>query len=268
MLVPYLNDDIEIVIDTESGEAFASQRATARMCDVSEAAIRKRLVKTVQSTKSAKIPTTTNKTRHANLLNEQQIMDCLQHYNPLKAQLFLQVGVRAGLHRLAGYKPSNQITQTALLPANLQDALSAIKEIEQAKREILAEKQAIEATLEQVQPLLSVASDFLTSEGAISFSELAKILQVGRNRLLAYLRLNNILTKKNLPLDRYLQKDFFLVKEEKGLFAYTPITLVKPKGQAFVAELVADTTNPYYSVFDENKLLKEMEKTLAEINQK
>ena len=264
MLVPYFNDDIEIVIDTQTGEAFASQRATARMCEVSEAAIRKRLLKTTQQTKPTRILTSKNKTRNANLLNEQQIMDCLQHYNPIKAQLFLQVGVRTGLHKLAGYNPTTSTKQNALLPSNLQDALCVLKEIEQAKQEILAEKQAIEATLEQVQPLLNVASDFLTSEGTISFSELGKILQVGRNRLLAYLRLNNILTKKNLPLDRYLQKDFFVIKEEKGLFEYTPITLIKPKGQAFIAELVADRSNPFYSVFDESKLLKDTEKLLRE----
>jgi hypothetical protein len=71
-----------------------------------------------------------------------------------------------------------------------------------------------------------------------------------------------VLTKTNLPHARFMDQDFFIVKEEKGLFSYIPITLVRPKGQAFISNLVKDPTNPYISIFDEKKKIKECEQQL------
>lgn len=40
-LVPFANNGLELVIDTETGESFASQSAVARMCEVDERTIRR-----------------------------------------------------------------------------------------------------------------------------------------------------------------------------------------------------------------------------------
>ncbi len=58
-LTNYNKDGLELVIDTQTGEAFATIRATARMVDKGESTLRAYLTSRNLETKSAEVLTTT-----------------------------------------------------------------------------------------------------------------------------------------------------------------------------------------------------------------
>ncbi len=67
----YKNDGLELLIDRQSGEVFASQSAVARMCGVEPTQVR-RLIGDAESLKSATIKTS-NGDKTVKLLSEDLI---------------------------------------------------------------------------------------------------------------------------------------------------------------------------------------------------
>ena len=129
-LTLYKTEEIEVVINEETGETFSSVSATARMCGVSETALRK-FIKTsnLLVIKSAKIQTGQG-IRSSNLLNEEQILDCLYKYNPQLTRKFAQLGLRKFLHTEAGYEHKRkQPKQKQLYPDRSQEYKDLYKEL-------------------------------------------------------------------------------------------------------------------------------------------
>jgi hypothetical protein len=106
-LVPYSKDGLELAIDTETGECFASIRAVARMTDKPEATIRKYVNGGLQGAYKMELKTAEIQTagglQGAYLLNEHQILEVVSKYNPSLLIKFAQCGLRVFLHQLAGY---------------------------------------------------------------------------------------------------------------------------------------------------------------------
>lgn len=103
---PFHNEDgLELVINTETGECFASQSALARMVDVSEAAIRKWVKNPSNQIEvfEAQIQTTQG-LRTSNLINEDGIYQAFCKYKPELLIACAKAGIRMYLHTLAGYK--------------------------------------------------------------------------------------------------------------------------------------------------------------------
>lgn len=79
----------------------------------------------------------------------------------------------------------------------------------------------LEAKVEEDKPKVQFAETVADSKGAISVSELSKLIydkhgiNIGRNRLYAWLRSKGILTyQDNLPYQRYMQKGWFVLTEK------------------------------------------------------
>ncbi len=102
-LVNYNKDGLELVIDTQTGEAFASISATARMVDKGESTIRAYLASQNLETKSAEVQTPGG-IQGAQLLSEEQIVQVVTKYKPELLAKFAKLGVRVFLHQLAGYE--------------------------------------------------------------------------------------------------------------------------------------------------------------------
>jgi hypothetical protein len=103
-------DGIELIIDTATGESFASISGYARMSGLTQQAISKRLkVGNFESIKTAEILTTTGLKTH-NLIPESIIVQWLPKDNPTLASQIMQLGVRVFMHKLAGY----EVTTTAV----------------------------------------------------------------------------------------------------------------------------------------------------------
>jgi hypothetical protein len=108
-LVPFKNNDgLEIVIDTNTGESFASIKAVARMTNKDTKSISRYVnggLKGVakMTLKMAEIQTAGGLQGVA-LLNETQMMEVILKYKPELLLKFTQAGLRLYLHQKAGYK--------------------------------------------------------------------------------------------------------------------------------------------------------------------
>lgn len=110
---------------------------------------------------------------------------------------------------------------------------------------MLAAKQAeeIETQAKQIEiqePKVEVFEKIANADTLLSLNEAAKAVGTGRNRLMRVLRNNKVLTKTNVPYQRYIERGLFLVKVsviQKGntLENYAQ-TFVTGKGLVWIAK--------------------------------
>jgi len=112
-LTRFDKDGIEILIDTQTGESFASISGYARMANISKQAISKRCTVNQSVLKTAEIDTTSG-IRTVNLITEDTICEWIIKDNPFMASQLLKLGVRMFLHQLAGIEKES-ITHTPQL---------------------------------------------------------------------------------------------------------------------------------------------------------
>lgn len=119
--------------------------------------------------------------------------------------------------------------------------------IERAKRWI-EEKEAylaLESKVKEDEPYVTFAKHVTESSDAVDIGEFAKIaknevVDMGRNRLFAWLRHNGYLMNNNTPYQKYLDNGYFEVIEVTKETAYGtklfPKTLITGKGQIAIIE--------------------------------
>ena len=124
-------DGIELLIDTQTGESFASAKGYARMSGRDYDTIKKRCQRGGQV--NAEIPTEQG-LKWGTLIPEDLICQWLPLDNPEMAAAMLKLGVRVFLHEMAGYKVTSEATNPPrpLIEAELEIEL----EIEKTKLEI------------------------------------------------------------------------------------------------------------------------------------
>lgn len=234
-LTRFENNGLELIIDITSGEVFASQSAIARMCNVSEAAIRKFLSSNQIKTKSLQIPTDKG-LRTSNLVDEAIIKQALVKYNPELLLQCVDAGLRIYLHGIAGFK--YQVTQPHKIPSTYAEALL------EAGR-LALEKEKLEQTIEEQKPKVAFANDIMASDDCVTVGEYAKSIDMGRNKLFALLREIGIIQQSpsRLPYQRYIDSKCFEVTQTvKNNKTYT-VALVTPKGQMYLHKRIDKYNN-------------------------
>lgn len=128
-LARFEQDGIELMIDTVTGESFASKRGYARMAGIDESTVRKRIKGADYfGAKSAKVPTPGG-LQGADLIDESTICNWLMKDNPEMAIQLMKMGVRAFLHQLAGYKvTSNAIADSNSNLVNQSEEIALLRE--------------------------------------------------------------------------------------------------------------------------------------------
>lgn len=139
-LTRFENDGIELIIDTQTGEAFATQSGYSRMSGLTVRGVGKRLEKLVNSglIKNAEINTGYG-LKVVNLIPADLVYDWMCEDNFRLAKVMGKTGATVYMHQLAGFKVSSTATQITVvepkplqLPppdvrvANLIDALKTI----------------------------------------------------------------------------------------------------------------------------------------------
>ena len=110
-------DGIELIIDTQTGESFASISGYARMSGKAQSTISGRLTThRNEALKTAEILTTTG-LKTVRLISEDLICKWLPKDNPELASQVLKLGVRLFLHALAGFRVKSEAIAELTLPA-------------------------------------------------------------------------------------------------------------------------------------------------------
>jgi hypothetical protein len=105
------DNGIEILINTETGESFCSVNGYARMSGKAVSTISDRLPFGEDGNNMGQTLTAAG-LRSVRLITEDQIVEWLPKDNPIAATHLLKLGVRMGLHQMAGYS----ISSTAVNP--------------------------------------------------------------------------------------------------------------------------------------------------------
>lgn len=133
------------------------------------------------------------------------------------------------------------LSKEQLAMSNLQ-----LAQMIQEKDEVI-EKQ--EVKLVEQKPLVEFADAVIKCKDNISMNDMAKLLNgenisIGRNKLFEFLREQKVLMKDNSPYQRYVDNGWFTTTETVKKTAYRDIlcvvTLVKPRGQVGIVEMVKE----------------------------
>ncbi len=162
-LVNYIKEGLELVINQETGEAFASISAVARMIDKDKATVSRYVNGELQSVAQMTLLSAEIKTaiglRSVALLNENQILEVVCKYKPDLLMKFAQCGLRVFLHQLAGFK----VESTAVIPQAPQtylEALKAMVALVEEKERLEAELLLADATIEQQSEVIDELFDW------------------------------------------------------------------------------------------------------------
>ena len=224
------SNGIELIINTTTGESFASVSGYARMAEKDKSTISRRL-KTVASNteKKAEIVTTTG-LKTVSLISEEQISEWIVDDNPTMAKQLLKLGVRVYLHKLAGY----EVTSTAVTPKIPQTYAEALLE---AGR-LALENEKLTAKIKQDAPLVDYADAVRFSDDSVDFLTYAKMINTGRTRLFRKMREAGVIMKHTtLPYQNLIDSGFFEVSQEVTPDGrLRPFALVTGKGQLWLKQ--------------------------------
>ncbi len=237
-LTNYNKDGLELVIDTQTGEAFASIRATARIVDKNKSSIHDYVNGKLQGVRQMTLKNAEVQTpggiQGVRLLSEEQIVEVVTKYKPELLAKFAKLGVRVFLHQLAGYEVKSTAievkpkTAIELAKENIEMAkqqLFLLEEIERQKLQLEAAKEAVEF-VETIQ----------ASSTTISMGEMAKIIGTGRTRFFNKLRdMKVLMIGSTIPYQSYIEQGYFEVTENISGF---PCARVTTSGQAWLVKAI------------------------------
>lgn len=125
-------DGIELIIDTQTGESFASQAGYARMSGVEYSTIRKRTERlgvTFEPLKRSQIETVDG-FRSVTLIPEDLICQWLVRDNPELALKVMQLGVRLFLHTIAGFNTKSQVVKVNSVEGQITELTKSNEKLE------------------------------------------------------------------------------------------------------------------------------------------
>ncbi|AOH54457.1 hypothetical protein ABE28_008840 [Peribacillus muralis] len=121
-----------------------------------------------------------------------------------------------------------QLEQIVSLPTNFAEALRLAADLEEEN--------------ERNRPKVEAHDKFISGENYQKVGQVAKVLNIGRNKLFVFLRENKILMSDNTPYQQYIDRGYFVVKEkpiEMGSQVINkPQTYVTAKGVDYISKLL------------------------------
>ena len=159
-LTRFDQDGLELVIDTTTGESFATISGYARMAGVTKQAVSKRYQGVNESDRKIAEINTAGGIQGVNLINESLFRKWIIKDNPELAEKIMVAGVRVYLHSVAGYK----VTSTAVeqQPKSTADMLimfaQAFKEHEERLKNIEEENRLVKEKLSEQSHLIEAVA--------------------------------------------------------------------------------------------------------------
>lgn len=158
--------------------------------------------------------------------------------NAEKFESWVMDDVLPTIRKHGAYMSNEVIERTLTDPDYLIQLATALKEERAARK--LAEQR-----LDEQKPLVDFANKVSDSSNLIDMGKMAKLLKdehinIGRNRLFEWLRRKEILMSNNMPYQRYIDGDYFRVRESTYETPYgtktQQTTYVTGKGQIYITE--------------------------------
>lgn len=131
----FVNDGIELIIDTSNGDVFASQAAIARMCKCESTQIR-RLVGDSLLRKTLQVKDLRGVSQSMKLYPEQLIKECFAKFNPELLLRCGDAGLRVFLHRMAGFEITSSAVAPSISEYRPSKALLASREVKEIHENI------------------------------------------------------------------------------------------------------------------------------------
>jgi prophage antirepressor-like protein len=174
-------------------------------------------------------------------VNESGLYSLLFAMQPSKARYISDKRVADRIEKLRAFKrwvtsdvlPAIRKHGGYLTPDKVEEALlnpdTIIRLATQLKTE-RAEKERLASVVTEQAPKVAAYDTLMWAEGTVSMNEAAKTLGYGRNRLFGTLRERKVLTKENVPYQRFTDGGFFVVVETIRGGKVRSVTRVTPKG--------------------------------------
>ena len=238
-LTRFDQDGVELVIDTATGAAYATQSGYARMSGKDRTTIVKRCKGCEQNTvKTAEIQTLGG-LQGCELIPADVVFKWLMKDNVELAETMGSVGATVYLHQLAGYKiSSNAIAPTTpALPQTYVEALKALVQAEEEKEALALENSMqavqIDELEEDVDRLSEIADELFNYSSIIRIAKLNNVNEKVYNwrKLKAASNVKGVEVKQS-PCQRYGVKNIYSHDAWKA--AYPEAKLPETSGLATV----------------------------------
>jgi phage antirepressor YoqD-like protein len=188
---------------------------------------------------------TNNRQKHCYLLSEQGYMLLVGFMKTEKAKE-IRKNLRREYFAMREVINSNEQLKAQLLLEIYNGGQNAVVASKQLTDMEVKEKTALLVhKIEEDKPYTEFAKHVTESSDTVDVGEFAKIVKneninIGRNRLFEWLRSSGYLMNNNTPYQKYLENEYFKVKEVIKTTAYGiktfPKTLITGKGQVALVE--------------------------------
>lgn len=196
-----------------------------------------------------------NRTYSTAIVNESGLYDVILDSRKPQAKQFrrwVTSEVLPAIRKHGGYLTEQKIEEVLLNPDTIIQLAQNLK-TEQKKRAIAeAERAAAESLVTELEPKANHYNRFMNAEGTYTWDEVARIIGVGRNKMLESLRIQKVLmtggNRQNLPYQSDMHR--FEVKEKPwtnpatGFEHVSYDVRVKPEHIDFIAKKCEHLLNP------------------------
>lgn len=129
---------------------------------------------------------------------------------------------------------------TQIVPTSYKEALMALVES-------IEKQEQLELTITKQAPKVDSYDQFIDAKNNQVMNDVAKSLGVGRNKLFAFLRKNKVLMEDNIPYQRFIDSEYFVVREytvnKSGYNMNVAQTFVTPKGVDYIGKMLRKEDN-------------------------
>lgn len=206
---------LELVIDTQTGECFASQRALARMCGKALSTIQNWIQGDRRGDRKIELKEAQIQTgsgfQVAMLLDEPTIYEALAKYNPQLLCQCAKAGLRVYLHMLAGFTVTSSAVEpsekSAELPQTYKEALIALVKQIEAQEILEAQNKLLQQQTEQLSEAVDELFEYSSIIRVAKFNELSETA-FQWSRLKAVCQVKGLEIKK-APCPRYGSKNLY-----------------------------------------------------------
>ena len=237
------------------GEPWIVLSDVCKVLEISNPSLAKRRLNSSDVDTLSSIKGTKGRGANATIVNESGLYDVILDSRKPQARRFrhwITSEVLPAIRKHGGYLTEQKIEEVLLNPDTIIQLAQNLK-AEQEKRAIAeAERAAAESLVAELEPKANHYNRFMNAEGTYTWDEVARIIGVGRNKMLESLRIQKVLmtggNRQNLPYQSDMHR--FEVKEKPWTNPATGFEHVsydvrlKPEHIDFIAKKCEHLLNP------------------------